>query len=172
MSFYGSQKDSSLQKCEDFKKCCCTNLDCSFIHEYKYCYNYQNATCNEKNCPFLHCTSVEQYRYIMTGKTTENLKKEVGRTLQNTNICGDFKNNVCKRSICNRRHVKLDDLQPLECPICRDTITLKSIGVPLCGHMFCYNCGLKCLSSNTVKGGSIVVYCPMCRSEQPYKKLM
>lgn len=40
----------------------------------------------------VHCTSLEQLRYETTGKEREHLKKEVGRTLQSSSICGDFKN--------------------------------------------------------------------------------
>jgi len=105
----------------------------------------------------------------MSGKATENLKREVGRTLQNTNICGDFKKNVCKRSICHRRHIKLDG-KPLECPICREQIVIKSFGAALCGHMFCYNCALRCLDNDI--NGEIAVRCPMCRSKCVYKKFM
>lgn len=65
---------------------------------------------------------------MMTGKATENLKREVGRTLQNTDICGDFKTNICTRTNCNRRHIKLDGRQSLECPICRDQIVMNSFG--------------------------------------------
>lgn len=160
------------EKCIHFRKGCCTNLDCGFVHTYRYCYEYQNTTCSNKKCPYLHCTSVEQHRYLMTGKATENLKREVGRTLQNTDICGDFKNDMCIRRNCDRRHVKLDDRQPLECLICREQITIKSFGAATCGHMFCYNCALKCLNNDVDKGNSIKLQCPMCRSQGGYKNLM
>jgi hypothetical protein len=107
---------------------------------------------------------------MMTGKATETLKREVRRTLQNTNICGDFKNNVCKRTSCNRRHVKLDT-QPLECPICCEQIDTESFGAALCGHMFCYNC-VTCIDGYVNREGLITVQCPMCRTQSIYKKLM
>lgn len=155
------------------KKCKsgCTDLDCGNVHIYKYCYNYQNTTCREKDCPFLHCTGVEQYRYEITGKATENLKREVGRTLQNVDICNDFKKNICHRVKCNFRHIKLDDMEPLQCPICREQIIIESFGAAICGHIFCYNCALKCISRN-INEETIKVDCPMCRSENVYKKFI
>lgn len=107
----------------------------------------------------------------MTGKATENLKREVGRTLQNTDICGDLKKNSCTRTNCNRRHVKLDSIQPLECPICRNKIVMNSFGAVTCGHILCYNCALKCLKDAIDSKQSITIYCPMCRCEGGYKKL-
>lgn len=83
MSLYGSQQ-ACRKKCIHFEKCCCNDLNCGFVHMYKYCFQYQNTTYSKKKCLYLHCTSMEQYRYIVTGKATENLKREVGRTLQNT----------------------------------------------------------------------------------------
>lgn len=145
------------------KKSYCMDLDCGNVHIYKYCYNYQNTTCREKECPFLHCTSVEQYRYEITGKATENLKREVGRTLQNTDICNDFKKNICQRIKCKLRHIRLDT-QPLQCPICRGQIILlhnsyiilckdsiESFGAAICGHILCYNCALRCISRHSTK---------------------
>lgn len=162
-----------MQKCKNFEKCCCTNLDCGSIHTYRYCYNYQNTKCSVKKCPYLHCTIVEQYRYEMTGKATENLKKEIGRTLQNSDICGDFKKNICKRTKCYRRHIKSDDsMQDLECPICRDEIMSEFLGAALCGHIFCYKCALRCLNNNENETGLINLYCPLCNSNSMYKRLM
>ena len=108
---------------------------------------------------------------MMTGKATENLKKEVGRTLQNTNICGDFKKGICIRENCNRRHVKVDNMQPLECPICRDQIVTSSFGAVICRHILCYECALKCLNAK-LDEEQLTVYCPMCRIKGKYKKLM
>lgn len=137
-----------------------------------YCYKYENTKCNARNCPFLHCTSVEEYRYLTTGEATEHMKREVGRTLQTTNICGDFKPSVCKRASCNRRHIKIDDIHPLECPICCQEITVQSFGAAYCGHMFCYNCALRCLDNRIDNQSSITVNCPICRSPSSYKKFM
>jgi len=141
----------------------CDDLDCGFVHLYKYYYEYQNTKCFRQNCPYLHCTSIEQLRYTITGNATENLKREIGRTLQSVNICGDFKNNLCKRAICNRRHITLDT-QPLECPICREIIVTKTFGAAFCGHIFCHNCLLRLISYDEE------IKCPMCRRFVTYKK--
>lgn len=145
----------------------CANLDCDFVHSYKYCYQYQNTKCTKKNCPYLHCTSVEQYRYMITGKPTDNLKREVGRTLQSVNVCGDLKKNTCKRTNCNRRHIH--NTLPLECPICREIIVMESFGAGIwCGHIFCYNCALHLINNNDEE---MIVQCPICRIHVKYKQL-
>ncbi|XP_011705593.1 PREDICTED: uncharacterized protein LOC105460802 [Wasmannia auropunctata] len=170
MSCYGSRK-AVVEKCTRFEKGNCFDMDCEFLHNYKYCFQFQNTTCRNQKCPFLHCTGVEQLRYETTGKPTDNLKREVGRTLQSTNICGDFKKNVCKRTKCKRRHVKLDDIEPLECPVCRDEMIIENFGAGYCGHIFCMKCAFRLLNDE-VESGKIKVNCPICRQETIYKKLM
>ncbi|XP_024882549.1 uncharacterized protein LOC112461518, partial [Temnothorax curvispinosus] len=121
MSSYGS--GNSWQIC---RRSCCFD-DCTFVHKYKYCYNYQNTICSrEEMCPYIHITSVEQARYEATGKATEYLKQEVGRTLQNPNICKDFKNDNCNRDNCNLRHVNSN--RSLECPICCEEVKRDTFG--------------------------------------------
>lgn len=106
----------------------------------------------------------------MTGKATENLKREVGRTLQNTDICGDLKKNVCKRENCNRRHVK--PLERLQCFICTYQISTDTFGAVSCGHILCYNCALRILSDTVNTDNSLKICCPQCKCIGKYKKLM
>lgn len=146
----------------------CADLNCGFVYSYKYCYEYQNTKCPRQNCPYLHCTSIEQFRYAVTGKATDNLKREVGRTLQSVNICGDFKKNLCKRAICNRRHI-CHDVQPLECPICQERIVTKTFGAATCGHIFCYNCALQFISPDEE---GINIKCRICGLHVKYKKFI
>lgn len=123
-------------------------------------------------CPFLHITSVEQARYETSGKATERLKREIGRTLQESYICGDFKSGTCERQNCNRRHINTD---PLECRICHEQINIDNLGASVCGHMLCYTCALKCIPEvYEIEGGNendlIKIKCPMCRTVNEYKK--
>lgn len=143
------------------------------MHVFKYCYNFQNTTCCNKNCPYLHCTSVEQLQYETTGNPTKNLKREVGRTLQNKNICNDYKTSVCNRANCKRRHIKLDDIKTsLTCVICTLKITVNNFGAAECGHIFCYDCALQMLSDDTKNVEIIKVKCPICRFKANYIKLV
>ncbi|KAM0736149.1 hypothetical protein ACS0PU_010110 [Formica fusca] len=167
MSYYGSRK-VIVEKCANNF---CSDLDCDFVHTYKYCFKFQNTTCRNDICPFLHCTSVEQLRYETTGNPTEHLKREVGRTLQNKNICSDFKTSVCNRTKCKLHYIKLDDSESLQCPICTKTMTTEKFGTGECGHIFCYDCALRMLS-DMVHAEIIKVHCPICRSTTEYKKLM
>lgn len=157
-----------IENCAAFEKNCCFVPDCGFLHKYKYCYKYQNTTCCDDKCPFLHCTSLEQLCYETTGKETENLKREVGRTLQSSSICGDFKNGICTRTKCRLRHVKLNDIA-LQCPICSENMIVERFGAGDCGHVFCLICALRC--SNDTNKQYIEIMCPICRRILPYKKL-
>ena len=143
-------------------------MDCGYVHIYKYCFNYQNTTCCNKNCPYLHCTSVEQFQYEATRNFTENLKKEVGRTLQSKNICHDYKISSCNRDKCERRHIKFDDIKPLKCSICITNITINNFGATECGHVFCYKCALQLLDDYAVNVEIIKVKCPICRFTADY----
>jgi len=166
MSCYNFRK-SVIENCDAFENNCCFIPNCGLLHKYKYCYKYQNTICHNDKCPFLHCTSLEQLRYESTGKETEQLKREVGRTLQSSNICGDFKKGVCRRQKCRLRHIKND--ASLECPICRDEITVERFGAGDCGHVFCWSCARRCLNDTQEHG--IEVKCPICRHTLPYNKL-
>lgn len=108
---------------------------------------------------------------MITRKATENLKREVGRTLQNTNICGDFKKGMCTRTTCKHRHVKFNT-SPLECPICRDKIVMDTFGALTCGHILCLECASKLLKDDDTYNEDIIIECPMCRGKRKYKKLM
>ncbi|XP_024894113.1 uncharacterized protein LOC112468927 [Temnothorax curvispinosus] len=168
MSCYNFPK-SVIEECAAFKNNCCLVPNCGFIHKYKYCYKYQNTTCSDNKCPFLHCTSVEQLRYETTGKETEQLKREVGRTLQNSSICGKFKNGDCTLPKCRLRHVKYD-VAPLECTICTEIINVEHLGAGDCGHIFCANCAMRCLINDEYEN-FVETRCPICRKSVPYKKL-
>ncbi|KAL0100559.1 hypothetical protein PUN28_019706 [Cardiocondyla obscurior] len=100
MSFYRSEQALPYKApiCEAFTKESCATWDCKKVHQFRYCYQYQNTVCNKNDCPYLHCTRVEQYDYIVSGIPTQRLKEEVARTLQNTNVCGDFKTRGCIRT--------------------------------------------------------------------------
>ncbi|XP_011859953.1 PREDICTED: uncharacterized protein LOC105557345 [Vollenhovia emeryi] len=165
MACYGSRKEF-VERCKNYS---CLDLDCGSVHTYKYCFMFQNTTCRNEKCQFLHCTSVEQLQYETTGKPTEHLKREVARTLQNTNICGDFKTSVCNRTKCKRRHIKLDNSEPLECPICTKAIIIENFGAGDCGHIFCCKCASRIVNETN---DEMKVQCPICRFTGEYKKLM
>lgn len=156
-----------IENCVAFENNCCFAENCGFLHKYKYCYKYQNTTCHNNKCPFLHCTSLEQLRYETTGKESEHLKREVGRTLQSSSICGDYKNGDCTQTKCRLRHVKFNAC--LQCPIRRENITVESLGAGECGHMFCLIWALRC--SNDTNKQFIEITCPICRRTIPYIKL-
>lgn len=125
-------------------------------------------------CRFIHLTSVEQARYEATGKATEYLKREVGRTLQNSNICKDFKNGNCNRDNCYLRHLHFNN-RTLDCSICCEQIEYSTFGTCTCGHMICSTCALKCTYSTYGEPEDdelITVKCPMCRSIVHYKQLL
>jgi len=113
---------------------------------------------------------MEQLRYETTGVATENLKSEIGRTLQNKNICRNFKNNACKQTKCKLRHVNVEN-KSLECRICKKTIIKEIFGTGEWGHIFCYDCALYRLQDR-VNSDIKEVYCVICRSITTYIKLM
>lgn len=159
-----------VQDCIKFKNNCCFDQDCTFLHRYKYCYEYQNTTCRNERCQFLHCTSVEQLRYETTGIMTEHIKREVGRSIQHFNICGDFKIKTCNRLKCKLRHIKLEDLKPMTCIICTENIIVENFGAGDCGHIFCYNCALRSLYNEA--GQQMKIQCAVCKCVNEYKKTM
>lgn len=115
---------------------------------------------------------MEQLQYETTGKPTKNLKREVGRTLQNKNICNDYKTSVCNRANC-KRHIKLDDIKTsMTCVICILKITVNNFGAAECGHIFCYDCALQMLSDDTKKCRNNKSKSPICRFKANYIKLM
>lgn len=162
--------------CSDFKKGCCILGSCDLVHTYQYCFKYQNMTCDDESCQFLHVTSVEQARYETSGKATEHLKQEVGRTLQESNICGDFKRGSCTREDCNRRHISTANT--MECTICRFDIEEDNLGAASCGHVLCYNCALRQAELPDVyevredNENDMIIKCPFCMRNKHYKKLI
>lgn len=127
--------------------------------------------CDNDKCPYLHCTSFERIRYETTGRLTENMQREVSRSLQDPSLCGDYKNGNCKRNKCKLKHVKFNDT-PFECCVCRDDMTVQNFGAADCGHMFCFNYALRCIHDRCNDLGlTINVTCPLCRQTQPYRKL-
>ncbi|KAL0114876.1 hypothetical protein PUN28_011910 [Cardiocondyla obscurior] len=106
------------------------------------------------------------------GEANEQLKRKVGRTLQNTNICGDYKTGVCEREVCDRRHIKKKDVKPLECPICAKKITVQTFGATECGNMVCLDCSLKGLENREIDEDRIMVLCPKCKKISEYKRFM
>ncbi|KAL0108683.1 hypothetical protein PUN28_015279 [Cardiocondyla obscurior] len=130
------------QLCENFIKGRCNTNQCDLLHTYKYCFSYQNTTCHNSTCLYLHITSVEQARYERTGKASDRMRTEVGRTLQNTNICGDYKSGRCQRENCNRRHIA--HTEKMECIICCQEVSRDTFGAGRCKHVYCYTCALKC----------------------------
>ncbi|KAL0117652.1 hypothetical protein PUN28_008804 [Cardiocondyla obscurior] len=166
MSYFGQQ--SKQQMCANYRKGSCNNAACAVVHSYKYCFNYQNTRCTNANCKYLHITSVAQARYETTGVVTNQLRYEVGRTLQNTNICGDYKTGQCSRENCQRRHIAHRDV--LECVVCCDTIVRDTFGAANCGHIFCNTCALKC-EGPSQNNNILTVVCPVCQSVGGYEQL-
>lgn len=158
-----------IQDCENFKNNCCFDSNCSFLHRYKYCFQYQNTTCSNERCRFLHCTGTEQLRYETTGVITEYMKREIGRTLQISNICGDFKYNTCNRTKCKLRHINWESTMSMACIICTNNLNVENIGAGNCGHLLCHNCALWSLYNEDRQ--QIEIRCPVCRSICEYNKL-
>ncbi|KAL0098579.1 hypothetical protein PUN28_020535 [Cardiocondyla obscurior] len=76
MSYFGQQPKQ--QMCVNFKKGCCNNPICKFVHNYRYCFKYQNTKCTIAKCRYLHVTSVAQAHYETTGVVTDQLRYEIG----------------------------------------------------------------------------------------------
>ncbi|XP_070529970.1 zinc finger CCCH domain-containing protein 10-like [Cardiocondyla obscurior] len=167
MAYFGEPAQKQ-QLCRDFQRGACSNSYCAFVHPYRYCFNYQNKKCTNAQCRFLHVTSVEQARYEATGLSSAKLRYEVGRTLQNSIICGDYKAGRCNRTDCQRRHIGHDE--KLECIVCCGEIVLDTFGASSCGHVYCYTCALKCQGPPRPYT-MLTVVCPVCRSVPSYEQL-
>jgi len=91
---------SSLQKYQDFEKCC-FNLDCGSIH-----INIATSTrilCARRKSIYTYTVPALNSIATCQEKQSKIWREKSAETFQNTNICGDFKKNVCKQSTYNRR---------------------------------------------------------------------
>jgi len=105
--------------CRDYQRGVCSRGGkCKFTHPANIkppdsdkppiCRDFQNETCERKNCKYLHITSQEERIFAATGKLplTVGTTASPGRKTGSMDVCKDFLNNVCNRgNRCKFRHI-------------------------------------------------------------------
>lgn len=147
--------------CKDFKNGKCIRENCIFLHNYKYCFDFQNTSvCSREKCKFIHATHSEQMAYEGEGCFSLRLKQEICRTRQSANICIDNLNGSCSRQFCKFQHLSITNVVSFLCGVCYKGIPQgKMIGFDKCDHVFCKSCvdQLEFLAFQRTE-------CPLCRT--------